>query len=86
MSDLPVKPHRKTLQQTSIILNISVRTVRRYLDNGRLQWSGNQVLVTSIEEYLKAGKEEETDEQVERLMQETTVRRSGRRVLSQGIG
>lgn len=52
MTDLPVKPHRKTLQQTAIILNVSIKTVRRYLDNNKLAWSGNQVSIESIITYL----------------------------------
>ncbi len=48
MTDLPVVALRKTLRQTAVILNVSEKTVRRYLDTGRLQWAGNQVSVESI--------------------------------------
>lgn len=59
MVDLPVKPLRKTLRQTAIILNVSERTVRRYLDTGKLQWSGNQVSVASIAAFLQSGPDTE---------------------------
>jgi len=39
---------RKNIRQTAEILGVSVKTVRRYLDNGKLKWSGNQVAAESI--------------------------------------
>lgn len=65
MTDIPVRPHRKTLQQTAIILNVTVRTVRRYLEKGLLKWSGNQVSVASIEAFLASEKVEETVDEVD---------------------
>ena len=83
MQDLPVMPQRKTLQQTAIILNISVRTVRRYLDTGKLKWAGSQVSVASILEYMKTTPEEETEAEVETKFQ--AVASKGRKQLSPGI-
>lgn len=83
MQDLPVKPHRKTLKQTAIILNVSDRTVRRYLDNGRLEWSGNQVSVASITKFLQTLHEDESAEEIEAKFQAVTSK--GRKQLSPGI-
>jgi len=65
MTDLQVRPYRKNLRQTAIILNCSVKTVRRYLDNGRLQWSGDQVSLESIIEELGRTKEDEPENAVQ---------------------
>lgn len=87
MTDLPVKPHRKTLQQTAVILNVTVRTVRRYLDKGLLKWSGNQVSVASIEAFLSSEKslEEPTEEVEAALSDEENPRKQARRV-ARGTG
>jgi hypothetical protein len=76
LSDLPVKPMRKTIRQTAIILNVSRRTVYRYLEEGKLLWSGNQVLLSSIIKLLEteSHEEEETDEEVEEKLQKAPRR------------
>lgn len=67
MTDIQVKPHRKTLYQTSIILNVSIRTVRRLLEKKELTWSGNQVTTESIENYLDKLQEMKTEEPIEEV-------------------
>lgn len=68
--DLEVKPYRKTQRQTSIILNVSVRTVRRMLEeDGRLEWSGNQVSVESIIKELQRQRPDD-DKSVEDIEKE----------------
>ncbi len=51
-SNLQIRPYRKTQRQAAAMLKISAKTVRHYLDIGRLRWSGNQVSVDSILEEL----------------------------------
>ena len=73
--DLEVKPYRKTQRQTSIILNVSVRTVRRMLEeDGRLEWSGNQVSVESIVKELQRQRpdDDKSVEDIEREINEIT--------------
>lgn len=82
MTDIPVKPHRKTLQQTALILNVSVKTVRRYLDNGRLIWSGNQVSIESIDIELKTERPKDI-EPIENIPEHRPA--VGRRIISRGI-
>ena len=83
--DLKVKPYRKTLRQTAIILNVSVRTVRRYLAAGRIEWSGNQVSVESIIRELKRQPDsDKSDEEIEKAINEVSksiahTRRTGSR-------
>lgn len=75
MTDLPVRPMRKTIRQTAIILNVSRATVYRYLEQGKLKWSGNQVLLSSIMEFLNTQNEEtETEEEVEKKLQNAPKR------------
>lgn len=83
-ADIPVKPMRKTLRQTAIILNVSERTVRRYLDDGKLQWSGNQVSVASIAAFLQRGPdpEEHTEDIEAKLQQAHAQERASRRPLA----
>jgi len=83
-ADIPVKPMRKTLRQTAIILNVSERTVRRYLDNGKLQWSGNQVSVASIIAFLERGPdpEEQSIEIEAKLNHAKAQERASRRPLA----
>ena len=51
-------------------LNVSVKTVDRYLTDGRLLWAGNQVSVVSIIDLLSSGpRTGETAEEVEMKMQ-----------------
>lgn len=50
--NLENRAYRKTQRQAADMLKISPRTVRHYLDIGRLRWSGNQVFLDSILEEL----------------------------------
>lgn len=83
MNDIPVRPHRKTLRQTAIILNVSIRTVRRYLNAGKLEWSANQVSVESIRDYLESSSDGETFAEVEEKVQNATSKR--RKQFSKGV-
>jgi hypothetical protein len=85
LTDIPVKPHRKTLLQTAVILNVTAKTVRRYLDNGKLSWSGNQVSVTSIELFLQTTSPKD-DEPIEGAGPAPLPKHQpGRRIISRGI-
>ena len=86
MTELPVKPHRKTLHQTAIILNVSIKTIRRYLDGGKLLWAGgNQVSVESIVIFLQTPLEDESIEEVEAKINTVMLKSKGRRIISSGI-
>ena len=81
MTRLDNKPYRKTLRQTAEILNVSVKTVRRYLDQGRLKWSGKQVLESSIEAFLggeqpKPGRPPEQEPEVIQELEHKPARRA----------
>lgn len=84
MNDIPVRPHRKTLRQTGIILNVHVKTVRRYLNKGWLEWSGKQVLMASIEEFLDSSPEGEGFDAPEKADQISA--KKARRQFSKGVG
>ena len=83
MTDLPVRPHRKTLRQTAIIVNVSTKTVRRYLDQGKLEWSGDQVSVASIIKFLGTSHDDEIFAEVEDQVRSATFKK--RRILSKGV-
>lgn len=82
-----VKPMRLTIMQTSKYLNVAPRTVRRWLDSGRLKWSGDQVSMSSIEEELKSirPKGEESEAEVEALLEAQAATQKQRRLISRGI-
>lgn len=62
-------------------LNVSVKTVDRYLVDGRLLWAGNQVSVVSIIELLSSGPQtEEPAAEVDAKMQQAC---SARKPLAQ---
>lgn len=70
---LEVRPYRKTITQTAIILNISKRSVRRKADAGDIEWSDGQITIASIQKYLSKSngkrKKEEASEEVEEKIQ-----------------
>ena len=65
-------------------LNVSVKTIDRYLAEGKLIWAGNQVSVVSIIDYLSSGPQiEEPAEEVEaKLQQSHAAERAARKPLA----
>lgn len=90
MTEFSIKPYRKTLIQTAIILNISKLTVRRMADKGALEWSDGQITVQSIDKYILKStgrkKYDESEKEVEDKIQKIEKnKQSGRRIISRGI-
>ena len=72
MTEIPVRPHRCRKDQAAIILNVKVRTIERYLADGKLKWSGKQVSIQSIIELLESGPDGENGEEIEQKISEIT--------------
>ena len=88
--DIAVRPARKTLRQAAIILNVSIKTVRRMADANELQWNAGQITVESIAQYLKKSngrrKKDENDEEIgKKIQQAIRIKQTGRRIISKGI-
>lgn len=66
-------------------LNVSVKTIDRYLIEEKLLWAGNQVSVVSIIDYLSSGPQtEEPAEEVDaKLQQAHAADRAARKPLAQ---
>lgn len=91
MTGMPVRPWRKTVQQTAVILNVSQRTIRRMADKEDLEWAGGQITIESIEKYQAKvrgmRKHDETPEQITQKLHDAHQRQvNRRRVFSSGIG
>lgn len=61
MNEIQIRPHLLTLQQVAIILQVHIRTIRRYMEEGKLIGHnpngkgirGLRVTVESLKKYLR---------------------------------
>jgi hypothetical protein len=71
VTDIPIRPHRCRKAQAAVILNVNIRTIERYLADGKLKWSGKQVNIQSIIDFLDLGPDGESNEEIEQKVSET---------------
>ena len=95
MTALPIRPHLLTLRQVSVIIQVHERTVRRYIDEGKLSGhnpngdaKGLRIPVESVRAYLRMYllddfSDDAFDYQIDALGRDLS--RPGRRILSRWV-
>lgn len=88
--EIRIEPYRVKLFQAAIILNDSIKTVRRRAEKGEIEWSDGQITIASIRKYLSKTngkrKKDENDAEVEKKIQQAIhTKPAGRRIISRGI-